>query len=146
MDLPETLADYRGLSLGIITKSPLIARDRDILTALAARHDLSVNLSLISLGRTAPLKSFLLDQSRVAGVGNIYADEALWRARLHPLSPAGSMRLEHCEDLRAGIIGALEAGLRSGGASVDDYLDAHGDMNTPATSPSCRSEGVIRFQ
>ncbi len=47
-------------------------------------------------GRTAPLKSFLLDQRRVAGIGNIYADEALHRARLHPLSPAGSMRLEHC--------------------------------------------------
>ena len=45
----ETLADYRGLRLGIITKSPLIARDRDLLTELAARHDLSVNLSLISL-------------------------------------------------------------------------------------------------
>ena len=46
-------------------------------------------------GRTAPLKSFLLDQSQVAGVGNIYADEALYRARLHPLSPAGSMQPEH---------------------------------------------------
>jgi formamidopyrimidine-DNA glycosylase len=87
-------------------------------------------LARIALGRTAPLKSFLLDQSRVAGVGNIYADEALWRARLHPLSPAGSMRLEHCEDLRAGIIGALEAGLRTGGASVDDYLDARGERGT----------------
>jgi formamidopyrimidine-DNA glycosylase len=87
-------------------------------------------LARLALGRTAPLKSFLLDQSRVAGVGNIYADEALWRARLHPLSPAGSMRLEHCEDLRAGIIGALEAGLRTGGASVDDYLDARGERGT----------------
>ena len=52
-------------------------------------------------GRTAPLKSFLLDQSRVAGVGNIYADEALFRARLHPLSPAGSMKPEHLEALHA---------------------------------------------
>ena len=41
-------------------------------------------------GRTAPLKSFLLDQRRIAGVGNIYADEALFRARLHPLRAAGS--------------------------------------------------------
>src|SRR6476659_9299944 len=51
-------------------------------------------------GRTAPLKSFLLDQSRIAGIGNIYADEALYRARLHPLSPAGSMRPEHHEALQ----------------------------------------------
>jgi formamidopyrimidine-DNA glycosylase len=80
-----------------------------------------------ALGRRAPLKSFLLDQSRVAGVGNIYADEALFRAALHPLSPAASMRPEHWEDLRAGIVEALEAGLAAGGASIDDYRDARGE-------------------
>jgi formamidopyrimidine-DNA glycosylase len=78
-------------------------------------------------GRRAPLKSFLLMQSGVAGIGNIYADEALWRARLHPLSPAGSMRHEHWERLREGIVGALEAGLDNGGASIDDYRDARGE-------------------
>ena len=62
-------------------------------------------------GRTAPLKSFLLDQSQVAGVGNIYADEALYRARLHPLSPAGSMKPEHHLALRDAVVEALEAGL-----------------------------------
>ena len=81
-------------------------------------------------GRTAPLKSFLLDQARVAGVGNIYADEALYRARLHPLSPAGSMRPEHHEALRDGIVAALEAGLERGGASIDDYRDGRGEKGT----------------
>jgi formamidopyrimidine-DNA glycosylase len=81
----------------------------------------------LAAGRTAPLKSFLLSQSRIAGIGNIYADEALWRARLHPLSPAGSMKLEHAERLVEGIVGALEAGLDHGGASIDDYLDAWGE-------------------
>jgi formamidopyrimidine-DNA glycosylase len=76
--------------------------------------------------RTAPLKSFLLTQSRVAGIGNIYADEALWRARLHPLSPAGSMKHEHAARLVEGIVGALEAGLDLGGASIDDYRDVRG--------------------
>jgi formamidopyrimidine-DNA glycosylase len=80
----------------------------------------------LAAGRRAPLKSFLLMQSGIAGLGNIYADEALWRARLHPLSPAGSMRPEHWERLRAGIVGALEAGLDNGGASIDDYRDARG--------------------
>src|SRR5207248_907153 len=42
-------------------------------------------------GRRAPLKAALLDQRTLAGMGNIYADEALWRARLHPLRPAGSL-------------------------------------------------------
>jgi formamidopyrimidine-DNA glycosylase len=81
-------------------------------------------------GRTAPLKSFLLDQRRVAGIGNIYADEALWRAELHPLSPAGSMRAEHAEALVEGIVEALEAGLANGGSSIDDYRDTRGAMGS----------------
>jgi formamidopyrimidine-DNA glycosylase len=84
-------------------------------------------LGEMAAGRTAPLKSFLLDQSGVAGVGNIYADEALFRARLHPLSPAGSMKPEHLEALRAGVVAALEAGIDGGGASIDDYRDARGE-------------------
>jgi formamidopyrimidine-DNA glycosylase len=84
----------------------------------------------LAAGRRAPLKSFLMSQSGVAGIGNIYADEALWRAELHPLSPAGSMRREHWEALRAGIVGALDAGLSNGGASVDDYRDARGERGT----------------
>jgi len=79
-------------------------------------------------GRRAPLKSFLLNQLGVAGIGNIYADEALHRAELHPLSPAGSMKPEDCERLRVGIVDALEAGLRSGGASIDDYRDSRGEQ------------------
>ena len=78
-------------------------------------------------GRTAPLKSFLLDQRRIAGIGNIYADEALHRASLHPLSPAGSMRLEHAEELRDGIVDSLELGIANGGSSIDDYRDARGE-------------------
>jgi formamidopyrimidine-DNA glycosylase len=84
----------------------------------------------LAAGRTAPLKSFLLDQAGIAGVGNIYADEALWRAELHPLSPAGSMRREHAEALREGVIEALQAGLDEGGASVDDYIDARGERGS----------------
>ena len=84
----------------------------------------------LAAGRRAPLKSFLLNQRGIAGIGNIYADEALHRARLHPLSPAGSMKPEHCEDLREGIVETLEAGLNGGGASIDDYRDARGERGT----------------
>ena len=87
-------------------------------------------LCRLAAGRTAPLKSFLLTQTGVAGIGNIYADEALHRARLHPLSPAGSMKPEHCEALVRGIVEALEAGLDGGGASIDDYRDARGERGT----------------
>jgi len=84
-------------------------------------------LGTIAAGRRVPLKSFLLDQKGIAGVGNIYADEALFRARLHPLSPAESMKPEHHEALRDGIVAALEAGIAGGGASIDDYRDGRGE-------------------
>jgi len=85
------------------------------------------HLGEMAAGRSAPLKSFLLDQSRLAGVGNIYADEALFRARLHPLSPAGSMKPEHLQSLRDAVVTALEAGIDGGGASIDDYRDGRGE-------------------
>ncbi|HEX2127790.1 MAG TPA: bifunctional DNA-formamidopyrimidine glycosylase/DNA-(apurinic or apyrimidinic site) lyase [Solirubrobacterales bacterium] len=87
-------------------------------------------LAELAAGRKAPLKSFLLNQTGIAGIGNIYADEALWRAELHPLSPAGSMRIEHCEALAEGIVEALEAGLAKGGSSIDDYRNAFGERGS----------------
>lgn len=87
-------------------------------------------LKRVAAGRTAPLKSFLLDQSKIAGVGNIYADEALYRARLHPLSPAGSMKPEHLEALREAVVDALQAGIDAGGSSIDDYRDGRGEKGT----------------
>jgi len=87
-------------------------------------------LGAMAHGRSAPLKSFLLDQKGVAGVGNIYADEALYRARLHPLSPAGSMKPEHLLALRDAVVASLEAGIEAGGSSIDDYRDGRGEKGT----------------
>jgi formamidopyrimidine-DNA glycosylase len=87
-------------------------------------------LGEVAAGRQAPLKSFLLDQSRIAGVGNIYADEALYRARLHPLSPAGSMKPEHRLALRDAVVASLEAGIDAGGSSIDDYRDGRGEKGS----------------
>ena len=109
-------------------------------------------LGAIAAGRSAPLKSFLLNQAGIAGVGNIYADEALFRARLHPLSPAGSMRPEHLEALRDGIVAALVAGIDGGGASIDDFLDGRGErgrmqneflVHTREGEPCPRCDGTI---
>jgi formamidopyrimidine-DNA glycosylase len=83
-------------------------------------------LSSAARGRKAPVKAFLLDQRRVAGVGNIYADEALFRARIHPLRPAGKLRRAEVERLHTGIVEALEAGIARQGASIDNYRDANG--------------------
>jgi formamidopyrimidine-DNA glycosylase len=77
-------------------------------------------------GRRAPVKALLLDQKRVAGVGNIYADEALFRARIHPARPAGSLSRAQWEALRAGVIEALAAGIDAKGASIDDFRHIDG--------------------
>jgi formamidopyrimidine-DNA glycosylase len=87
-------------------------------------------LAELAAGRTAPLKSFLLTQTRIAGIGNIYADEALWRAELHPLSPAGSLKPEHCEALVRGVVDSLEMALAHRGSSIDDYRDARGERGS----------------
>ena len=87
-------------------------------------------LASAARGRKAPVKAFLLDQRRVAGVGNIYADEALFRARIHPLRPAGRLRRPDIERLHQGILEALEAGIQRQGASIDNYRDANGDRGS----------------
>ena len=77
-------------------------------------------------GRRAPVKALLLDQRRVAGVGNIYADEALFRARIHPLRPAGSLTRAQLGALRDAVVAALSAGIAAGGATIDDFRHADG--------------------
>jgi formamidopyrimidine-DNA glycosylase len=77
-------------------------------------------------GRTAPLKSFLMDQRRLAGVGNIYADEALFRARLHPLRTAGSVGPREALRLHAAILETLQAGIDNAGSSIDTFVDPAG--------------------
>jgi formamidopyrimidine-DNA glycosylase len=87
-------------------------------------------LARAARGRRAPVKAFLLDQRRVAGVGNIYADEALFRAGIHPLRPAGRLRRAEIERLHAGILAALERGIERQGASIDDYRDSNGERGS----------------
>jgi formamidopyrimidine-DNA glycosylase len=77
-------------------------------------------------GRRAPAKSALLDQRAVAGIGNIYADEALWFARIHPLRPAGDLAASEVAELRRGIRKALHRGIERQGATLRDYRDAGG--------------------
>jgi formamidopyrimidine-DNA glycosylase len=88
------------------------------------------HLVALARGVRAPIKAFLLDQRRVAGVGNIYADEALFAAGIHPLRPAGKLKRAQLEALRAGVIAALEAGIDARGASIDDYRDPEGAKGT----------------
>jgi formamidopyrimidine-DNA glycosylase len=87
---------------------------------------------LHALTRTsrAPVKAFLLDQKRIAGVGNIYADEALFRARVHPLRPANRLTRAQTAALRDAVVESLMAGLAAKGATIDDFRDPYGVSGT----------------
>jgi formamidopyrimidine-DNA glycosylase len=76
--------------------------------------------------RRAPLKAALLDQRTLAGLGNIYVDEALWRARLHPLRPANSLDADEVRALHRGIRAALRMGIARQGATLRDYAQPDG--------------------
>jgi formamidopyrimidine-DNA glycosylase len=79
-------------------------------------------------GRRAPVKAAILDQRTVAGLGNIYADEALWHAQIHPLRPAGELSVEEVAALRRGVRAALRRGIRRQGADLGDGAYAGGQM------------------
>lgn len=77
-------------------------------------------------GRRAPVKAFLLSQERIAGVGNIYADEALFRSRIHPLRPVGTLRRPKLAALRDAVVESLQEGIDAKGATIDDFRNADG--------------------
>jgi len=78
------------------------------------------------VGRRAPIKSVLLDQRAIAGIGNIYADEALFAARIHPLRPASSLSEAEVKRLYRAIRRVLNDALGNRGSSFRDYVDAAG--------------------
>jgi formamidopyrimidine-DNA glycosylase len=111
----DALAKYFDSRLGVEPLSPDF-------TAEALRA--------LARGRRQPVKAFLLNQERVAGVGNIYADEALFRAFIHPLRPVGTLRRAQVEALRDAVVETLELGIDSKGASIDDYRHIDGAEGT----------------
>ena len=83
-------------------------------------------LSASLAGRRAPIKSVLLDQRRIAGLGNIYVDEALFRAGINPLQPAGSVPIEQVAVLHAAIVEVLERSLEHRGTTFNSFVDSYG--------------------
>jgi formamidopyrimidine-DNA glycosylase len=107
----DALEDYFSARLGVEPLGPDFTADA---------------LRALAKGRRAPVKAFLLTQERMAGVGNIYADEALFRARIHPLRPVGGLKRGQIEALRDAVVETLEAGIDAKGASIDDFRHADG--------------------
>lgn len=90
------------------------------------------------------VKVLLLDQKKLAGVGNIYADEALWYAKIHPETPGNKVSEKQIEALYRGVIEALEKGIEDRGTSLDDYLDLYGQTgNHAANLKVFRQEGKL---
>jgi formamidopyrimidine-DNA glycosylase len=107
----EALHGFLGARLGLEPLGPELTGPR---------------LRALAKGRRAPIKAFLLDQRHVAGVGNIYADEALFRARIHPLRPAGTLTPAQYAALAEAVQQTLAAGIDAGGATIDDFRHADG--------------------
>lgn len=87
---------------------------------------------LARLSRGRSIKAMLLDQSIVAGVGNIYADEALHRARLHPATRGVSVSRDRLGLLHTALGAVLRAAVRAGGSTIRDFQDAAGRFGTYA--------------
>jgi formamidopyrimidine-DNA glycosylase len=81
-------------------------------------------------GRTAPIKALLCDQSFIAGIGNMYADEALFLAKIHPMRAGGSLSEEEIERLYQAIRQVLAAAIGDKGASVNTYFRPDGQIGT----------------
>ena len=86
----------------------------------------AARLARLVEGRRAPIKAFLLDQRRIAGIGNIYADEALWRARIHPRRPAGELEADEIARLHRAIRAALRRAVELQGSTLRDYVTPDG--------------------
>jgi len=77
-------------------------------------------------GRKARIKALLLDQSVLRGVGNIYADESLWKAKIHPAQLGAGLKREQVEQLYAALQRILKKAILLRGSSISDFLDAEG--------------------
>ena len=108
------------------------AADRAFTPAsLAARFD----------RRRAPVKAALLDQRAAAGMGNIYADEALWQAQIHPLRPIGDLDEDELKRLHKAVREALKAGIARQGTTLRDYRTPDGETDRMQSALRVYGEG-----
>ncbi len=112
-----------------------LAGDKSSVTGRLGPEPLEVGFSPEVLAqrlhnRVAPIKPVLLDQSVVAGIGNMYADESLFEAKIHPLKPAGSLSSDEIKRLYDAIIRVLQAAIGNKGASVQNYFRPGGEIGT----------------
>jgi len=93
---------------------------------LSAEFD-GATLERLARGRRGPVKSFLMDGRLVVGVGNIYATEALWRARIHPTRSVARIGRARWSALAAAVVEVLTHAIREGGTTLKDFADGAGN-------------------
>ncbi len=86
----------------------------------------AAHLSGVLRATSQPVKKVLMEQRKIAGIGNIYANEALWRARIDPSRAGTSVTLAEARLLRDSIVGVLQEAIKARGTSFRDYRDASG--------------------
>ena len=86
----------------------------------------AAHLSAVLRATSQPVKKVLMEQRKIAGIGNIYANEALWRARIDPSRPGAAITLEEAKLLRESIVAVLGEAIEARGTSFRDYRDARG--------------------
>jgi formamidopyrimidine-DNA glycosylase len=90
----------------------------------------AAHLSSVLRATSQPVKKVLMEQRKIAGIGNIYANEALWRARIDPSRPGAAITLEETTLLRDSIVAVLGEAIEARGTSFRDYRDARGKRGT----------------
>ena len=105
---------------------------------LSSRFSAKVLRSIL-VGRAAPVRSVLLDQKRIAGVGNIYAVEALWSARVHPRLPSGAVGADAVRRLHRSLRRVLRDAIRARGTTLRDYRTSEGTLG--GFGPALRAYG-----
>ncbi len=113
---PRTFGFVAVLTPEELGSDPVSRLGRDALDDLPSSEELEARLRR----RTAPIKAILLDQSLVAGLGNIYVDEILHAARIHPLRTGSSLRSDELAALHAAVGPVLGGALAGGGTTLDD--------------------------
>ena len=83
-------------------------------------------LHTLTARKNTPIKPLLLDQTFLAGVGNIYACEGMWRAKVHPQRPARTLSLDDCTQVLAGVCAVMHEAIAAGGSSFRDFASPEG--------------------
>lgn len=109
-------------------KDLLIKREKLDRLGKDALEITSIDLRNIVLGSKRPIKQVLMDQEKISGIGNIYSDDILWSAKIHPLRPANSLSDKEIAKIVEATKKILALSVSLGGTSISDYRDINGEF------------------